>query len=212
MFQHVPSRLWLAAIFAIVAWPASASAGFLAINNAGFETATPLSWTTVGTAGVFNPGIAMYPGGLTPEGSNAGFVNNTASLTQALSATLQANTLYQLNVFVGWRLDNATFNGYAVELFAGATLLASNTNSFTPTQGTFQLATVTYTSAGSGPLLGQTLSIRLRGTGGGIQTNFDDVKLSAESTSAVPAPPAAVLALLGVGCLAAFRRRLPASV
>jgi len=129
----------------------------VAIDNAGFEdpilgeggwTSTPTAWTNgyydvtapgvwvVGDsgAGAYNPTAADGYGGTAAEGYNLMAATSGAGydkgMNQVLSATLQANTQYELSALVG---NPFLFNGntatadYRIELLAGGVLLASDT-------------------------------------------------------------------------------------
>jgi hypothetical protein len=147
-------------------------------------------------AGVSNPGASLpsniyYNGAPVPDGVQVAY-SNGATISQVLSAVLQPNTQYTLGAYVGRRLVIG-FQGYAIQLWAGNTLLASN-NSPTPDLGTFVPVTVNYTSGSSGPI-GEQLEIRLLSSG--VQANFDKITLNA---SPIP-EPSAILGLLGFGLL-----------
>jgi hypothetical protein len=160
-------------------------------------------WTFTGGTqqGFANPtigdifGSSWYgPSPTIPNGSQIAW-SNGGTISQTLSATLQANTKYTLGAFVGNRLG-VNFPGYNIELYAGGNLLASN-NSVTPADGTFAPVTVSYTS-GISVTPGQALEIRLTSqTGTNAQTNFDLITLDAAS---IP-EPSAILGLLGFGLL-----------
>jgi hypothetical protein len=126
------------------------------VADGGFSGAIT-SWVSSGT-GVFDPTVAQ----LTPtHGSQVAFANPSGVASQVLSATLSASTLYTLLVDVGDRTDLA-FGGYTVNLYAGATLIASDTNTFTPPSGGFLTSTSSYLSLPAGPLIGLPLKIELK--------------------------------------------------
>ena len=154
------------------------------VNNGGF--ANP----TIGQTNL--PGSWYGPSPTLPNGNQIAW-SNGGTISQTLSATLQANTRYTLGAYVGRRVSNAAFAGYNIELLAGNTVLASN-NSVTPAAGSFGYVTVDYTS-GISVTPGQALQIRL--TSNGVQTNFDNITLDAAS---IP-EPSAILGLLGFGLL-----------
>lgn len=180
-----------------------------ALADGGFQTGNFTGWVaTSGSAGVFNPTTAE----ITPtDGAQVAFVGASSLVSQVLSDTLAANTTYTLSVDVGERLD-ATFGGYNINLYAGSTLLASDLSTLTPVIGGWVTSTVTYTSPGSGPLIGQQLKIELAdGPASGAQTEFDNVRLSTSgpSTAAPEASSLAIWSVLGlaVGAGTKWRRR-----
>jgi hypothetical protein len=165
-----------------------AAANSIPVGNAGFEnpllgdggfTGSIPSWVVgdgVSDAGVFNPN-AEYPGRI-PEGQNVAF-SKDPTISQVLGASLQANSLYTLQVDIGHRNNEPTLPGYAVELYAGGTLLASE-SSLAPGPGTFLTSVVSYFASPSDPLVGQALEIRLQVTPLlPYQVNFDNVRLDA---------------------------------
>jgi len=186
------------------------------IVNAGFEdpilgeggwTSTPTAWTNgyydvtapgvwvVGDSGsgAYNPTAADGYGGVAAEGYNLMAATSSAGydkgMNQVLSATLQANTQYELSALVG---NPFLFNGstatadYRIELLAGGVLLASDTGPSPADDTTWTVARLTYDSGGSPAQLGEALEIRLLAVNftdwKGV--DFDDVKL----TAAIPAP------------------------
>jgi hypothetical protein len=215
-------QIWLLVIVGVAFTAAPGRAGFLPITNAGFEnpplvegtfTLTVPGWTIgsgVGapSVGVFDPSAIHYVLGAVPEGENVLFINNVRDVSQTLSAVLTADTHYELRVQIGNRRD-LSFAGYAIELFAGTNLLAADINTVSVPNDSFRLATVTYDATSADPFLGQSLTIRLRTVTAG-QTNFDDVKLSAESLSTpnpVPAPGGLLLGVMGAAALGLARLR-----
>jgi len=154
-----------------------------------------------------------------PHGQQVGVVflddvlSLEAGLLQTLGDTLQLMTEYTLTVGVGNFAPNpgpfnfTGFPGYRVELLAGATVLAMDTNTLAPGEGIFQTSTVTFTTGGSHANAGQALAIRLVNLSGGpgVEVNFDNVNLNAET---VPEPTS--LALLACGALLGLQvRRRP---
>ncbi|GAB4264785.1 MAG: hypothetical protein Kow0092_16650 [Deferrisomatales bacterium] len=172
---------------ALAAGPAAvANAVPVAITNPGFEatvladgtwaSVAPPGWTRAGSAGTFNPTTAQFPGEA-PEGANTAY-SNGGTLTQTLAETLTAGTTYTLTVQVGDRLDTA-FPGYRVQLgvdSGGFVLLAEDNSTLAPNGG-FLTSTVVYTATAGDPV-GANLQIQL--VSSGVQTNFDDVQLTAE--------------------------------
>lgn len=133
------------------------------------------TWVGGGTdeSGGYNPAADADYGGVVPEGDNLAYTSSFAGydtgLSQILSATLQANTQYDLSVSVG---NPALYNGgptadYRIELLAGGVLLASDTGP-SPLDDTWKTASLTYNSGGDPVQLGQPLEIRL------LAVDFDD--------------------------------------
>ena len=197
------------AVTMLVGLTTAASAAPVSILNPGFEAPvigdsaalfSLTDWVSSGDAGTFNPHAAAFATGA-PEGQNVAFASHgSPTISQVLSATAQANTLYTLTMLVGNRLD-ADFGGYQTELWAGGTMLAQDNGSLFPADGQFLMSTVQYFVAAGDAEAGSALEIRFRSLG--FQTVFDDVRLDA--TKRVPEP--ALLALLGLGGVAVARRR-----
>ncbi len=220
------------------------SAGSITINNPSFEadvlTCAPgcstndsiTGWTgTLSPAthfGVYKPGTVSYPAGV-PNGVNVAYLledGPSVSISQTLSATVQANDTYTLNSFAGVRLDSNVFNpglgcyGLSVSLEAGGTVLAADNNFLNapcPAAGTFEALTLSYTSGATPAQLGDPLEIVLTAGGSGspfepAEIDFDNLSLSDTLSGPVSGAPepasigtmAAALAL----CALAFRRRI----
>jgi hypothetical protein len=184
-----------------------------------------------GAFGVYNPTTVSYPGGV-PDGVNVAFlqgVANSVSISQTLSATLQANDTYTLTAWEGLRDDTGVLapglgcNGSNITLEAGGTVLNSLRNETTVTcpssNGVFQEFTVTFNSAGVAPaLLGDALEIVLTANGSGsifepAEIDFDkisltDTSVSGSGGSAVPEPGmGGVIVGAMAGICAIYRRR-----
>ena len=185
-----------------------------------------------GDFGVYKPGTVQYPSGI-PDGVNVAYISaiaNSVSISQTLSATLQANDTYTLTVWEGLRDDTAVIppglgcHGSNITLEAGGTVLNSLSNepgSTCPsTRGTFQEFTVTFNSAGVNPaLLGDALQIVLTANGSGsifepTEIDFDKLSLTDTSVSGggggstVPEPGmGGVIVGAMVGICAIYRRR-----
>ena len=125
-------------------------------------------------------------------------------VSQILSANVQADTTYTLMVDVGQRLDFPLVS-YTVALIANGVTLASD-SSLRPAPGTFLTDTILYNSGSNPAQLGQNLEIQLSGPISG-QADFDDVRLNASPTTAVPEPASLWLMVSGVVSLLSLPRR-----
>ena len=182
----------------------------------------PSPWIITGGQGTGWTIASQFTGGI-PDGDIYAYTNTAGNLSQTLAATLQADTDYTLTVATGWRADLPglgfpVYPGYGIEIYAGATLIASDYSTELggtgagPAGDSWKDVTATYTyDPGDAGLVGQALEIRLLGGPNGIdpnfptlavQTNYDNVRLDA---TAVPEPSSA--ALLGLGGLALILRR-----
>ncbi|MGH8528308.1 MAG: sialate O-acetylesterase [Nevskiales bacterium] len=169
-------------------------------------------WNFSGTAntfvGIFNPPAGSYPtagGNGTPTGAagaNAAFLFNnggpteSVSATQTLTTTLTANTDYALTVGIGRFLPNQPFafslyGGYRIELLAGSTVIASDSDTAQPAEGAFSDATVAVAAGQISPaLIGQPLAVRLAisSTEAQRSTHFDNIRLACDDVTDT-APP-----------------------
>lgn len=196
---------------------AVASAQPISINNASFEnqplslgsffySPTPIDgWTSTATGGA-DRGVwnTSAPG---KDGENIVFAYGANAIAQQLTATLQPNTIYNLDYLIG--RTGGTITG-TVELWAGGTvangvvtggtLLQSQAE--TLNSSSMAARTLTYTSPTSGSTIGQLLTIRLAGAPatGSTYVSFDHIRLNA-----VPEP--ATLSVLALGVAALVRRR-----
>jgi hypothetical protein len=202
----------LVALTLLLAGSAAHAAPVLIVNP-GFETSilddsgavfTVPGWVNGGDSGVFDPHAAAFAAGA-PEGENVAFSSHGApTISQVLSSSAEANTLYTLTMLIGNRLD-APFGGYQTELWAGGIFLASDNNTLAPEDGAFLLSTLQYFLSAGDAAIGSALEIRFRSLG--FQTVFDDVKLDA-THRAVPEPGLLSLMVLGATTLALRRRRI----
>jgi len=199
---------------------APAFADNITIQNASFEMRNDLNfpcgtgcaynngpipdWTTTGgQQGSWQPSSAYFSSPV-PDGSLVAY-SNGGTISQTLSDSLLANTLYTLSVALGNRFDvisNNLATTYLIQLFAGNTLLNSITGSnalITP--GTFMDVSLDYPSGATLPA--GNLSIVLSSLG--PQSDFDNVRLTA---TPLPEPGSLTLLAAGLGlALFVFRRR-----
>jgi hypothetical protein len=150
------------------------------VPNDDFIRGALTGWSVAGDSGVFNPSTFSLPD-QPPEGMNVAFIGGTFNggpISQTLSTVLMVGS-YELRIAVGDRLDTG-FAGYLIELLAGGAVLAQDSNSMTPGNGMFITSSMTFTALESDVNLGQALEIRISApnNGSGIQTLFDDVRLT----------------------------------
>ncbi len=191
-------------------------------------TAVPTGWQASATAVAYNPyefngDDAYYTGAnhtSDPTNGGSGYPGISgeelafdfdgvagSGLSQLLAATLQAGTSYTLTVTELSRNGTLpeTFAGSEIDLLAGTTVIASAIDNVGPTPGTgadqvaFLADSDTVTA-----LIGQQLTIRLTTTldftGANIATDWDNVRLDAETAvSATPEPGGAIPVVLGLG-------------
>src|SRR5215471_8697464 len=112
------NRFLIAAMIGLCLLGGTAYADNIAVNNASFEATNPLNigcgtgcaynygpipgWSTSGPSGSFQPGSFFSS---VPDGNIVAF-SNTGSISQTLAASVLANTVYTLTVFVGDRTDH----------------------------------------------------------------------------------------------------------
>lgn len=187
-------------------------------------------WDFFGTAntfvGIFNPPAGSYPsaaGQGTPlgaEGAQAAFLFNNGGPAESVSAVqalgdLVADRSYTLTVAIG-KFDPSqpyvpsTFGGYTIELLAGSTVIASDTDTQDPPIGEFRDAVAVAPAASIPPgLIGQPLSIRLDISANVAQrsTHFDNVRLVWVPLAVVPGLPVWAGWVALAGMVALVRRR-----
>lgn len=142
-------------------------------------------WVLSGSVVTWHPNpndpVSGYPNGL-PDGVNVVAINPSGSIEQTLEEVLREGYTYSLAVDVGRRPDVGSIQ-YAVELYAGDTLLGHANGSQVPDAGEFITSMVNYTAQPGDPGAGQPLSIRLANTGTADQVNFDLVSLDVSPTT-----------------------------
>jgi HpiC1 cyclase len=181
----------------------------LTIQNASFETTSPLSipctgacaynfgpipgWSITGSTGSFEPSSSFFSLPL-PDGSIVAFTNG-GSISQTLTGiSLLPNSIYTLSVDVGRRFDVVTAN-YSLSLTDGSNVFCtSNGSNGSVPAGTFVDVTLTCATGASAPA--GFLGIEL--TGDGRQIDFDNVQLSVESAVSTPEPSALALTFVGL--------------
>jgi hypothetical protein len=235
LFSRLSAALFMALLCAASATGlpiANASFEAPAIADAVFDQSPDLSqqggsgWLfgNFGVVGVINPPSDTYVGaggGGTPQGADGAqvaflFSNllDTAALTfvsqDVAGAVLNPGTVYTLTIAVGRRLPGNqygldTYGGYDIQLLAGTTIIARETDAFSPTAGSFSDRVLVIDSATLSPALyGEQLTIRLGMTQSAAISDFDNVRFSA-----VPEPSALALLCTGgaLGLGAWCRRR-----
>ena len=147
------------------------------------------------------------------DANNVGYViafqPGTVSLSQTLTDTLLSNTSYTLTVDIGRRILAANFN-YAIQVFAGTTLLASASN-LSLANNSSGTDFATYFSPVGNPLAGNALKIVLltnAGSAGTTEAFFDNVRLDAASAT-VPEPGTLAMLSAGLAAILATCRRRP---
>ena len=169
--------------------------GRLVVLNPGFEADCPATdgsfttaisaWTKGGATNLsvtLNPTTTEFPADV-PEGVCSAGVNAT-SLSQVLAAPLADATSYVLEVAVGDRTDTA-FPGFEIQMRVdGVVRAVADEGDATPTDGEFATATARFTTIAADA--GKALEIRL--ISDGVQTGFDDVRVSQEDPGASGVP------------------------
>ena len=144
-------------------------------------------------------------------GSNVGYMQNYATgttsggLTQTLSTTYQADTVYTLTVDIGRRqfqIAGSSF-GYALELWAGSTLVGTASHLNLPLNS-FGTDSLTATVATGSAAIGQNIEVRLLSNGVFSEAYFDNIRLDA---TAAPEPGTCALLGIAFSALALLRHR-----
>ncbi|MGE0406482.1 MAG: PEP-CTERM sorting domain-containing protein [Candidatus Korobacteraceae bacterium] len=163
-------------------------------------------WNVVkGNAGVFNPPISALPSGPT-HGQNILWMGSNATVAQTLSTIVSPYYDYTLKVDVGQRADNPPIR-YAIQLWAGSTLVAEDNDTLNPASGGFLTSTLTFSTGASSPLFGNAFEIRFLNLSTTGQVIFDNVRFMGSDPTPAHAPEPATLALFGSGLLAASLKK-----
>lgn len=196
---------------ALCVFASSAWADNISVQNPSFETTNPLyvpcigpetclynfgpvpGWTTI-SAGSFEPSSFYFSLPL-PNGNVVAYTNG-GSISQTLTGvSLLPNSTYTLSVDVGRRFD-ITGATYSISLTDGSNVFCSKSGSNSSIKaGTFADIVLTCPTGATVPA--GVLGIDL--TGGGLQVDFDNVRLNVQSGSvATPEPGALLLTLIGL--------------
>jgi hypothetical protein len=219
---------FLLALTALAVSAVPGRAGNITINNFSFESpnvggafafSVTGGWTCTATCVT----IAATDLGIftsAPDGTQlaalgeAGGADNSA-LSQTLSATLLANTMYTFTFWVGNPSDNAaySYSGYQAILSANGVTLASDTNAVSPAAGQFAMDTLIFNSGANPAQLGQALAITVNDNfhvgATGFAVDFDDFSLNAVTAQgSTPEPATWMMLAAGLGLVAAAKRRL----
>jgi hypothetical protein len=188
----------------------------IAIQNASFEITNTLDQPCTGSTACFNngpvPGWTTLANGFgsfaptltffslpLPDGNIVAYTNNDGILSQTLTGiSLLPNSVYTLSVDVGRRFDRGGAN-YSLNLLDGTNVFCTSgtISNGLITAGTFQDVPLQCTTGATVP--GGLLGIELIGIGG-VQVDFDNVRLDV-SPSTVSTPEPSALALTSVGLL-----------
>jgi hypothetical protein len=132
----------------------------------------PLWEVTAAGSGVDTNDPNAWASGSSYDGENymraRPIVDADRGLFQILSATLEADTDYEITLVVGNYLHNITegnptgaVGNYRVELVAGGVLIASVSGASPAVNGTWEPASLSFTSGANPAQLGETLEIRI---------------------------------------------------
>lgn len=223
------------------------------VENAGFEDVTgqtifneftfgiPSGWQRYDPNGIQGGGVfwgTLMPNGTdffngpAPEGDRVALLFNRSregdgeyGYSQTLAETLQANTIYELQVEVGniasgvdtsgtfYNLDH--FPGYRIDLMAGNEILSQDINTLNIAEGEFDTSVIQFSVGSSHAQLGEQLGIRLvslnqipagftQATSPDLEVDFDNVVLSA---TAIPEPGSLLMCFWAMILFAVRRNR-----
>ncbi len=158
-------------------------------------------WVTSGLTGQWAPNGAIL--GPDPGAGTVVAYSNGGTISQVVGPTVVAGGIYTLTVDIGARTDVPSL-GLAVLVIGGSTLVpATGVPATAPGWSTY---TATFT--GTATTAGDSIGILLNSNG--VQGDFDNVKLTATGTAAVPeAGAATIYGALAAGLigLVGFTRR-----
>ena len=184
----------------------------ISVQNPSFETSNPLfvpcagpgtclynfgpipGWTISGpTGGSFEPS-SFYLNLPLPDGNIVAYTNGGSFLQTLTGVSLLPNSTYVLSVDVGRRFD-ITGATYSIALTDGSNVFCSKSGSNSSiAAGSF--ANIVLTCQTGAIVPAGDLGIDL--TGGGLQVDFDNVRLNVQSGSvATPEPDALLFTLVG---------------
>lgn len=183
-----------AVLSAACAMAGTCFAQVIPLTNPGFETQVlgengfdwnATGWVRQGAAGVFNPTTAAYPGEA-PAGSNVAFLTccagpfpSSGNLSQTLSTTYTADTMYTLAAQSGRRLDDPqTLTQYRFVGGWGTNVLGVKSFTTMPTAGTFRADELTWDVFAGDAAVGRAITVRLLHVAGPGQINIDEVTLT----------------------------------
>lgn len=163
-----------------------------------YSVAAIPGWTNTGFSGQWQPGSSTVFFNSIPDGTTAAY-SNDAAISQSVG-TVAANTTYTLLVDIGLRKDEPNSLATVQLLVGGASV---NAIGVAPTVGNWSTFTATYNSVAAD--VGKTLTIQL--TTVTAQGDFDNVRLDASPTGAVPEPTTITLLGAGIALLAFWGRK-----
>ena len=213
----------------------AANAASVSVPNASFESpSSPTQTSTnvnIATGWIFNVkngsafGTAAISSNFSSAGASSGsnyaFINNdspgvTDTITSSASlGKIASLTDYTLTLAIGNRNGTGLYHdpgNVSFSLLANGVAFATRTvNNGTVPDGTFQNFTLTFTTPGSGSIIGENLTIQMAAlpeTGSAFQPSFDNVTLDATALPmSAPEPKTWSLLLAGMVTLFWLMRR-----